>query len=221
MFTQPVEAVIFDMDGLLLDTEVIYRSAIFAACRHQGREMTPDLHLSLIGTPRELGDRLLTTHFGGDFDLEAYHLSCREEFEGNCASGVPRKPGARELLQYLKERSIPIGVATSTAGPIALDRLDRAGVVDFFDVIIGRTDVTNGKPHPETYLKAARNLGAAPGRCIALEDSHNGVRAASAAGMFTIMIPDLLKPTPEIRDLCNWITPSLPDVLEAFMSVSA
>jgi HAD superfamily hydrolase (TIGR01509 family) len=220
MFPTRVEAVIFDMDGLLLDTEVLYRDAIFAACADQSHDMTAALHLSLVGTPKELGDALLTTHFGTRFDLHAYHDTCSKEFDRRCATEVPLKKGAVDLLTYLGARGIPLGVATSTAGPIARSRLERANVLHFFDVVIGRTDVVKGKPHPESYLTAARQLRARPSACVALEDSHNGVRSASAAGMVTIMVPDLLEPTPEIRSLCGWVAPSLLDVLDALSAGS-
>jgi beta-phosphoglucomutase-like phosphatase (HAD superfamily) len=89
-----------------------------------------------------------------------------------------------------------------------------AAIIDFFAALVTRTDVTHGKPHPESFLKAAAALGVQPSNCLALEDSHNGVRAAAAAGMATVMIPDMLPPTDEMRTLCAGILPSLSDVAE-------
>lgn len=219
MIPMPLEAVVFDMDGLLLDTETLYRTAIFAACASQGRAMLDHVHLSLIGTPKELGDAKLMAHFGAGFDLERYHAACAEHFDGLCEAGVPLRPGAGELVAWLKARGVPIGVATSTARGRAQARLARAGLLDLLDVLVTRSDVAQGKPHPESYLKAAAALGARPSRCLALEDSHNGVRSAAAAGMATIMIPDLLPPSGEIEALCAGVLPSLTEVrlrLQAF-----
>ena len=105
-----------------------------------------------------------------------------------------------------------MAVATSTARPKAEAQLKKAGIFHNFDVLVTRSDVAIGKPHPETFLKAATLLGVDPASCLALEDSHNGVRAAAAAGMSTIMVPDLLPPTPEIAGLCVGVLQSLTDV---------
>lgn len=212
MIPTPLEAVVFDMDGLLLDTEMLYRTAIFAACASQGHAMVDHVHLSLIGTPQELGDAKLMAHFGDGFDLERYHATCAEHFDALCEAGVPLRPGAGELVAWLKAQGVPIGVATSTARGRAEARLARAGLLDSLDVLVTRSDVGQGKPHPESYLKAAAALGAHPARCLALEDSHNGIRSAAAAGMATIMIPDLLPPTEEIAALCAGVLPSLVEV---------
>ncbi|MGO4740221.1 HAD family hydrolase [Bosea sp. 2KB_26] len=212
MIPQPLDAVIFDMDGLLLDTEVLYRTAIFAACASQGQEMVDHVHLSLIGTPKDLGDAKLMAHFGEAFDLDLYHVTCASHFDGLCRSAVPLRPGALELLTYLKNEGVPRGIATSTARAKAETQLRTAGIFDLVDVLVTRSDVDKGKPHPETFLRAAKTLQAHPLNCLALEDSHNGVRAAAAAGMATIMIPDLLAPTAEVMTLCVGVLPSLIDV---------
>lgn len=212
MIPTPLAAVIFDMDGLLLDTEALYREAIFTACAEQGHEMVEHLHLSLIGTPKELGDAKLVAHFGLRFDLRSYHAACSDHFDELCAFDVPLRPGVHGILDTLKRAGIPTAVATSTARTTAEAQLRRAGIIDSFNALVTRTDVSRGKPDPETFLKAAELLKAHPSNCLALEDSHNGVRAAAAAGMATIMIPDLLPPTSEIESMCVGVLPSLSDV---------
>lgn len=117
MIPKPLKAVVFDMDGLLLDTEALYRGAIFAACAAQGHQMVDHLHLSLIGAPKDLGDEKLIGYFGRTFDLARYHLACEEHFDVLCATEVPVRPGVIGLLKVLRDAAIPMAVATSTARP--------------------------------------------------------------------------------------------------------
>ncbi len=213
MIPSPLDAVIFDMDGTLLDTERAGRSAAFAACTLQGHAMTPDFWLGLIGSPREVNDARILGHFGDAFDIATYHRDSASQLDRLLASGDPLRPGALMLLDHLRDAGIPIGLATSTAAPKVARLLERAGIAGYFGAIVTRDDVTHGKPHPESYLLAAEQLGARPSHCLALEDSHIGVRAAAAAGMATIMVPDMLASTPEMEQLCAAILPSLTDVL--------
>lgn len=125
------------------------------------------------------------------------------------ANMVPIKTGAREFLDELRQRGIPLAVATSSRTPHAVRHLGQAGLLDLFDTIVTRDDVENPKPHPEPYLLAASRLAVTPGRALAVEDSHSGVRAAHAAGMQTIMVPDLVGPTEEIAGLCMAVMESL------------
>jgi len=144
--------------------------------------------------------------------LDRYHLDCAKHFDESCTTEVPLRPGVTDLLEFLRHAAIPMAVATSTARAKSQAQLRKAGIFDNFDALVTRSDIQTGKPHPETFLKAAELLKADPSNCLALEDSHNGVRAAAAAGMATIMIPDLLHPTPEIASLCVGVFPRLKDV---------
>ena len=212
MIPSPLSAVIFDKDGLLLDTETVVRKAMFDSCTELGYAMEDAVFLSLIGGAREGNDERLRAHFGSDFPLAAYRERCRVHFEHICRDEVPVKPGARELLMFLRERGIPAGVATSTNRARSEENLRRTGLMEFIEVLVTRDDVRFAKPHPECFLRAASLLGVAPPECLALEDSHHGIRAAHAAGMAAIMVPDMLQPTPEIEPLCAAIVDNLAKV---------
>ena len=132
--------------------------------------------------------------------------------------GLPVRPGALELLDALDRLELPRAVATSTASPFAQDRLRHAGLIDRIDTIVTLSDVPRAKPAPDPYLHAIERLGSRAEATLALEDSHNGVRAASSAGLFTIMVPDLLPPTAETDSLVAGTLPSLADVAELLLS---
>lgn len=212
MIPQPLQAVVFDMDGLLLDTEAQYRDVFDAVCRDHGYAVPADLHHALVGSPGDKVAALLTEHFGADFPLERIRIGWRTGLEAVWRDGVPVKAGAYDLLALLAEHGIPAAVATSTARHRAHQQLQSAGLFDLVQTVVSRNDVTHGKPHPESFLTAAARLQADPAHCLALEDSHNGVRAAHAAGMATVMVPDLLDPTEEIAALCVAVLESLHDV---------
>ena len=211
----PFQAVIFDMDGTLLDTESVFRTIVFEVCDELGFEMTDHVHLSMVGGSHERTNQLLVEAYGVAFPYTQFDHRCRIIMHERSQNGVPLKPGARELVGELRERGIPTAVATSSRNPHAQHHLGAAGLLDLFDTIVTRDDVTNPKPHPEPYLTAASRLSVAPGHCLALEDSHAGVRAAHAAGMQTIMVPDLVHPSDEIRALGVAVMDSLDHVRQA------
>ena len=205
----PFEAAIFDMDGTLLDTEAVFRDIVFDVCTDLGFEMTHDVHRSMVGSSHERTQQLLVESYGVAFPYALFDEKCRVIMRERSHGGVPVKAGALEFITELRARGIPTAVATSSRNPHAQHHLSAAGLLDLFETVVTRDDVVNPKPHPEPYLTAARRLGVDPTRCLALEDSHAGVRAAHAAGMQTVMVPDLVGPSDEIHALGVFIMDSL------------
>jgi len=211
---RPVKAVVFDMDGRLVDTEQVVFQAMTASVSGLGLEMSFDLFKRLVGLPSQASDLIVVEHFGEGFDLEAWRGGIRRHFLEIAEAGIALKAGAVELLDALDERSMPRAIATSSTRESVEHSLGPHGLVTRFDAIVSRELQTQHKPHPDPFLKAAQALGLDPADCLALEDSHNGVRAAAAAGMMTIMVPDMLDPTEEMRTLCVRIARDLHEVRE-------
>lgn len=209
---RPVRAVIFDMDGLLVNTEAVYRDCMFAVAAERGLEFPFSVFVTMIGLPRRASDRRVLDHFGEDFPIDAFNDRTRELVHASIDAGVDLKAGVVEILDHLDSLGLPRAICTSSSPPSVAKHLGASGIIPRFDTVVARGDYQNGKPAPDPYLKAAERLGVAPEFCLALEDSHNGVRAASSAGMMTIMVPDLLEATDEMQGLCIRIARDLHEV---------
>jgi HAD superfamily hydrolase (TIGR01509 family) len=204
------DALVFDMDGLLLDTERLALRALREAGEEIGLAMPEALCRSMIGVAADRSRLLFFEHHGAAAPADALFANAMRRFEAQVDAGLLRlKPGVTALLDRADEASLPCAVATSSARAKALNQLRIAGILERFAAVVTRDDVSHGKPNPDLYLHAARALMTPPGRCLAFEDSYNGVRAAHAAGMSVIMVPDLLPPTDEMRDLCLAIVANL------------
>ena len=204
------EAVIFDMDGLMLDSERAIIGCLAEAACELGHDLPEVLWLSMVGHSEAVCRHLLDEAIG-EAQRERVLQRSHVLYEAVVAAGVPHRPGIIEMLDFLDSRRIPRAVATSTRRPLALRKLDAAGLLPRFDVICTSSDVEHPKPAPDVYLLAARSLGIDPRRCLVLEDSPTGVRAALAAGMHPIQIPDLLEPDDAVRALGHTILSSLDD----------
>ena len=208
------KAVVFDMDGLLIDSETVIFHAMQRASAAIGREMPFGVFQSMVGLRDADSDRIVVAHFGEGFDLAAWSKAVSAHAHEEMEAGVALKAGVEEIIDFLTDAKIPCAIATSSSRRAVERSLGRRGLAARFDAIVTREVQTRGKPHPEPYLKAAEALGVEPADCLALEDSHNGVRSASAAGMMTIMVPDMLDPTEEMRTLTVRIARDLHEVRE-------
>lgn len=209
-----IHAVIFDMDGLMFDTERLMKAGWEEAGREMGFTLT-EYHLSQMrGGTRERSSKLFEEWFHGTVDYDQGRaIRTRYQRDSIEKHGVPVKKGLMELLSYLKEHRIPAAVATSTPRCDASRYWDMAGVTPYITASVCGDEVAKGKPDPEIFLTAAEKLQTPPKQCLILEDSLNGIRAAKAAGAWSCMVPDLTPATDEIRPLCDIICKDLSQVI--------
>jgi HAD superfamily hydrolase (TIGR01509 family) len=203
------EAVIFDLDGLLFDTEQLYQDAIMAAADELGHDIAPAMFHTMIGRPWVQSRAFLLEHYGSSFPVDELLVTWHRHFDAVVETRLAVKPGVLELLDALDTLALPRGIATSSSHKTVQHHLGAHDLDGRFHHIVASGDYAAGKPAPDPYLLAARRLGVDPALCLALEDSHNGVRSAAAAGMMTIMVPDLLEATDEIRGLCTFVVRDL------------
>jgi HAD superfamily hydrolase (TIGR01509 family) len=214
-------AVVFDMDGVLVDSETLFRDAARAQAESEGLDLPFEVYRNTIGLPRDAARALVRTHFGGDFDVARFWTAAATRFHALAETQLRLKAGVVDLLDALDEAKLPRAIATSSSRPYVEKQLTAHRLIRRFHTIVTDGDYPRGKPHPDPYLVAAAKLKMAPEDCLALEDSHNGVRAAAAAGMMTIMVPDLLDPTAEIQGLCVRVARDLHEVRALIAAAAA
>ena len=213
--TPRIRGVLFDMDGLVLDTEILYSRFWMAACHFYGYPMTKEQSLQMRSIGAADGAANLRRWFGPDVDYRQVHSKRVELMSAFIdKEGVAPKPGIRELLDYLDEACIPAAIATSSPLERAKAHLGSVGLDQRFQTICSGHQVANPKPAPDIYLHASAALGLDPKECLALEDSPAGIRSARAAGCHAVMIPDLDQPDEETLTLLFAKADSLADVVE-------
>lgn len=202
------------MDGLMFDTETLTYELQKPILKEWGIEYTLDWYKQTVGKRSEDIVLMFKELCGDSFDFEAFRVQCRKAYqEYTDEFGVPIKDGLFELLDYLKSKGIKTALCTSTTERSAARTLRISGTLPYFDELVCAEDVNRGKPYPDPFLKAAEKLGLKPENCLALEDSINGIKSAYTAGMITVMIPDLIEPTEEIKAMCYKILPTLNEVI--------
>lgn len=209
------KAVVFDMDGVLFDTEVLCMKSWMTVAERNGLPGMEEVFPKCIGLNSNDSRNIVMKAYGEDFDYPAFREQAaawqRDYLEKN---GLPIKPGMREILGWLKTSDYAVGLASSTRSSSVFDHLEQAGIRDSFSVVITGDMVEHSKPRPDIYLLACRELGVKPQEAYAVEDSPNGIRSAHAAGMHTVMVPDMIPPDEEMRRLSRVILKDLLEVME-------
>lgn len=208
-------AVIFDMDGLIFNTEALYEESLLGEAKaHAVDGITQAVARATVGLSWPATRDLLANLLPIDLDVDDFIVRWTSRYDRLTTVRLATKPGIRELLDVLEKLAIPRAVATGSNRKTANDHLASHDLLHRFAVVIAGEDCSGGKPMPEPFLKAAEALGQSPEDCWALEDSVNGVLAAHRAGMTTIMIPDLVEPDAETAACCALVLKTLLDVTE-------
>jgi HAD superfamily hydrolase (TIGR01509 family) len=215
--------VIFDMDGLLVDSEPLYMRSWQQAASELGFTLTAEFYHSLLGLPESDCESAIISAFGSSFPMREFRARWKQLWSGFVEAGeLHPKAGAPQLLQALQAARTPLAVATSSSRAYAMLSLDRTGLSRFFKHTIVAEDVRRGKPAPDIFLLAASRLGVPPGQCLLLEDSFTGAEAGLSAGMSVIVVPDLSAPPDECTARVLMVAGSLqeatPHVLRAVLN---
>ena len=213
--------VIFDMDGVIADSEIVYSDGYMHAAQIYGlpKKDMREAVARATGVTDELERKVMEETFGHlpQFSMEKTYRACRDYFGHIVETGQMKlKPGAREILQYLRDKGVPAGLASSSPRPMIEKVLGPHDILQYFDAVVSGDMVEHSKPDPEIFLKCAARLGVPESKyreVFVIEDSHNGIRAASAAGMRPVMVPDRLPPTQEMREKAAAVLPSLTEVI--------
>lgn len=214
-----IEAAIFDMDGLMFDTEPVWGRCWTPAFAQFGLEPPgQQFKADLRGTAGAEMEAVFRHYLGPDVDMKPIYEVERALVAEENARHIDKKPGLDELLAWLKERGIPMAVASSSPEELIRSNLEVAGVEGYFSRLVSSMEMKRSKPFPDVFLEAARQLGSKPSRSLVLEDSFNGVRAGRAGGFVTVMVPDQEPADNEMREKADAVCNSLADVIDLLES---
>ena len=215
-----MKAVVFDMDGVLFDTERLCMEAWMAVAENWGLPEMEEVVPQCIGLNANDSRQVVIGAYGEDFDYPLFRKETAAWFADYVdRNGLPVKPGVREILEWLKESRYIVGLASSTKEASVRSHLEMTGLSDYFSVLTTGDMVEHSKPRPDIYLLACERLGVEPGQAYAIEDSPNGIRAAHAAGLCPVMVPDMVEPDGEILRLCRIVLRDLVQVLDFLKQV--
>ncbi|MFW5750832.1 MAG: HAD family hydrolase [Planctomycetota bacterium] len=208
-----IAAVVCDVDGLLVDSESLYKCAWQETGAELGHPLRDEVFAAFIGVPEARCGELLLELFGADFPLAGFAAGWHARVERWAQHGMPRKPGVDALLAAMAAYDVPLAVATAATRHSLERNLRPLDVAGRFAAVVTADDVDRSKPDPQTYHAACRAIGSAPERTLALEDSNNGMRAAIAAGCVAVMVPDILPADEDVAAGATAICPDLDTVL--------
>ncbi len=216
-----LQAIIFDIDGLMIDSERVSQRSWGQVMGAAGYELTDGVYLRMIGRTEKDVKQILKNAFGDDFPFEELYRQREARFLELIASeGIPTKPGLNEVLDWVKTNRMKYAVASSTYCMLAEMKLSAAKIRGHFDVIVTGDEVQNGKPAPDIFLKAAQRIETDPGACLVLEDSMAGIQAAHAAGMMSILVPDMQPVDPSVAPLATAIVGDLRQAVSKLASLA-
>ncbi len=208
-----IKAVVFDMDGIIFDSERLVIDCWKVVAEKYAIPDIEEACNECLGVNGVETKEKFLNRYGQDFPYDAYKSEMSKIYHDNYDGGrLPMKIGVVELLQYIKECKLKVALASSTRSEVVTQQLRDAGILKYFQVIVGGDMVTRSKPQPDIFLKACEELGVAPEESFAIEDSYNGIRAAAAGHLRPLMVPDLMPPTEEMRSLSEGICDTLLDV---------
>lgn len=215
-----LKAVIFDIDGLMIDSERISQRSWGQVMEEAGYPLSHELYLQMIGRTEKDVKQILRNAFGEQFPFEEMYRRREDRFlELIGRDGIPTKPGLLELLDWIKRQDLKLAVASSTYCKLAEMKLAAAGIRERFEIIVTGDEVTNGKPAPDLFLAAAQKVGEQPEACVVLEDSQAGIQAAYAAGMRSILVPDMQPVEEPVRKLATYIATDLNQAITILESI--
>lgn len=210
-----IKGVIFDMDGTLFDTETLFQNEWNHIASEMGVTLPANFKYEICGTSGEPMDRILEKYYHVDKGTPIQKL-CKARVSELLKKEVPLKPGVESILSFFQEKNLPMAIGSSSPLPLIRQNLEVTGLTPYFQALASGDEVERGKPSPDIFLLAAEKLGVPPSECLVFEDSPNGIRAASNAGMIPILVPDIMPITDEIRKQCAHIFKTLAEAETCF-----
>lgn len=209
------KAVVFDMDGVIFDSERLVLECWTEVAEKMGIKDMDKVYYQCIGVNMAQSKEITMKYYGPEFPYDVFRAEASRLYHTRFDNGrLPMKPGVVELLEFLKQHGYRVGLASSTRYEVVHQELRDAGILPYFQNLTCGDMVTVSKPNPEIFLKACEALSVAPEEAIAIEDSFNGIRAAHRAGMFPVMVPDMVAPDEEMRTLAGRVDKDLFEVRE-------